>query len=530
MKIKKSLMLPALLLTILMLLSACTGAAPQSQADAGQTNAGGSTEKIRVELMEHGWVDAPLPDGDADVYKKWVDETYNFDFVVNSSFAFEEQITVRFASGSPPDIVAFRNDLNLMRKLYDQGLLLEDFTPYLDKVPTIVKHNLTEEARLPLTVNGKLIALCNSPRSQAWALQIRKDWLEEIGKDMPKTTEELLEVCRLFKEKQLYESGVDNTISITSSDTPLGVTGWSFGYNFDAYTTMFGPEDWYITDDGKLSHAIVAGYKKDMLDFVKTCIDEGHADPDWATQEWSGKQAKFWRGQVGVIWYPFEAIINETVASDVAPKEPLDMWAQFDVPPKGGNAGGMYQNQIDEAFYYTVPKTLENDSDKLGRILEFIDSVTYPNENYWTLRYGVGIDEVQMKDLENGSKYVWMDAEAVGQTTHLNISVDNYGTWLATNDLVINGSTEEPDARALGIAEAMKKRTEAPAYPLLKNLFVLDAKDFDATNKVWSEFYVNYLLGKDTDYDAFVEQWLNAGGQNMIDSAGEQLKKMGVLK
>ncbi len=76
----------------------------------------------------------------------------------------------------------------------------------------------------------------------------------------------------------------------------------------------------------------------------------------------------------------------------------------------------------------------------------------------------------------------------------------------------------------------MKARFEAPAYQMLDPLMVFDPMDVDATNKVWSEFYVNYLLGKDTDYDKFVTDWLAAGGQKMLDQGTEQLKAIGMIK
>lgn len=86
-----------------------------------------------------------------------------------------------------PDIVAF-SDVDSFRTIFNQGVLMSDWTPYLEKMPNFSKIVNTEDAdrpgepsiaRLMLTEEEKLTALWTLPDPPTWSLKIREDWADE---------------------------------------------------------------------------------------------------------------------------------------------------------------------------------------------------------------------------------------------------------------------------------------------------------------------------------------------------------------
>jgi putative aldouronate transport system substrate-binding protein len=537
---KKKLVSISLILAIVLTvgLAGCTKKENAAETDKGAQTAQASTaaemdvsgkpdlsKKVTIEIMERGWVNGPLPPADKDVYKQWMEKTFNIELKFTNTSRFNEEITTRFASGNPPDIINF-TDINLLRKLHSQGVLVDDWSKYLPSVPTIEKNHISEMAKLVLTENKKLLALPTSASPNIWGLQIRADWLKKLDLQMPKTPDELLNVLSQFAKNDLYGKGQKNTIGITSSDTKNGPNAQNFG----GFTQMWGPMNWFVTADGKLSHSIVAGYQEKALQFLKKAVADGLADPDWATQSWDERKPKLYAGQIGTIWYPGTAVVMESYASKKTPVDAAEMWTTFASLPKGDEEGGKYTS----GGYYTnlrsVSAQAEKDPVKMARILYILDRLSYPNDEYFTLRYGIGIDNVFLKDMANGYKYMYVDMAAVGKTSHLTPAVDDYATWIAANDKTYGGYTPEPDKYVLAGQAMDQKIIEADKYPNIKDLLVFDPKDSDATFKLWSQFYVNYITGKDTDYKGFVEKWLKVGGQKMIDEGTVQLKAIGIIK
>ena len=75
-----------------------------------------------------------------------------------------------------------------------------------------------------------------------------------------------------------------------------------------------------------------------------------------------------------------------------------------------------------------------------------------------------------------------------------------------------------------------KKNATYPQYTNEAKMLNLDPTDLTNVKKVCDEFYIKYATGKETDYKAFQERWLKAGGQKLLDQATEQFKKLGLIK
>lgn len=494
------------------------GEAPKG--DGTQEAAGGNSKKLAIELFEAGWVNTPLDEQDP--FKKWIDETYNVDFKLTAFPAgdLETKLLTRFASNEPPDLI-FVTDRSIALKLYNQGVLLDDWTPLLDRVPTVAG-STGEQAKQYLTAGGKLIALPRQPDPNTWSMKIRADWMANLGLQMPQTDEELLEVLRKFTFGDPDQDGEANTYGITTAGAGTSLATIAY------LETMYGQPGFQVTNNAA-DHSILNGTHQRFLDFMKRLNEEKVIDPDWYTQSWSQQGTKLFTDKIGVVQYP-SALLSEYEGNTGDTGAAADIWINLPIP-QGAEGGGKNNPGSLVSGMYLITAQAAKDPDKLDRILQLIEGNSYPNDGYWKLRWGIGITGEQMFDMEGGAKYFRQETDNMDNYRVAMPGAWDYGTWIATgNDRVLQASAPEPGAVHQKMMQLDQETVEQPAYPDFQSLLTLDTQLLNDLTVLQNEFDINYILGTDTNYEAFKSRWLKAGGQQLLDSATEQYKEMGSIK
>lgn len=134
---------------------------------------------------------------------------------------FETKLAQRAAQRDLPDIVM--NDVTQLGTLKSQGLVRE-----IDLAK--IKHGteLTEPAlKSNQAPDGKLYGLPYS--AQASALLIRKDWREKLGKGVPQTWTELVDLAKAFTTGDPDGNGKNDTAGLTATlSTKRGYASWYF--------------------------------------------------------------------------------------------------------------------------------------------------------------------------------------------------------------------------------------------------------------------------------------------------------------
>ena len=62
------------------------------------------------------------------------------------------------------------------------------------------------------SIDGKLYGIYRERPLSRQGIVIRKDWLDNLGLDMPKTVDELYETAKAFTEKDPDQNGKNDTI------------------------------------------------------------------------------------------------------------------------------------------------------------------------------------------------------------------------------------------------------------------------------------------------------------------------------
>ncbi|GGD48508.1 extracellular solute-binding protein [Paenibacillus nasutitermitis] len=520
----------AVLLMVSLVLTACSsnesGKASENTDVNRQNNADGepvesSSKKITINLLETGWVNTPLSN---DPWKPWADSRYNVDFRLTAipGGDLQQKLTVAFASQEPPDLI-FTGDKTLIEKFYKQGVLLNDYTPYLDKLPTMSQY-FNDGTKAFTSREGKMIMLPLAPDKNRWTVQIRKDWLDNLGMKEPATDEELFAYLKAVTFNDPDGNNKNDTFGTTSAGTGKDLS------LFSSFELMYGPTGWYIGDDGKVNSSMLDGTHKKMLDFVKRLVDEKVVDPDWYLQDWGKMGTKVHGSKAGMIWYPSRELINEE-SRDKKNEDYLSFWEPIPIP-KGSEKGGKLGPDPIAGGVYAISANAASDPDKLDRILHILDDGQYPNEGYLGFRWGVGVPGVdqQIQKTEDGKTYINMKDDFRAKSG--NSAGIDYGTWVNFNgtDPILELSEASPGKLTLTWAAAEEKVRGFDKSKNYNDLLNLDATIVSDLKKLQDEFDIQYVLGKDSNYDKFMETWLNNGGQRLLEDAAAQFKAQGLLQ
>ena len=109
-----------------------------------------------------------------------------------------------------------------------------------------------------------------------WAgLFMRSDFLEEVGKEVPTTTDEFYDVLVAFKEN------IDTvTYPLSVNATMLKSLVWSWGIGARGTSTS-ATDDAYINSEGQLAYAPTEDAYREALIYLNKLYEDGLLNPDW---------------------------------------------------------------------------------------------------------------------------------------------------------------------------------------------------------------------------------------------------------
>lgn len=222
-----------------------------------------------------------------------------------SEEAWQTTRNLLFTSTDLPDLILYTFTPEELLDLGSQGILIplneliEQYMPNLQKV-----FEEFPEAKAAITSSdGNIYTLprinevVRDVHNRYW---INVDWLENIGKDIPQTLDELYEVLKLFKEMDANGNGDPNDeIPLTASTDPsdFGLEGLilnaygvnaAIGFNPSAY-----PLYQYSADENGKVYCINTcdGYKA-YLKYMNKLWNEGLMDVEYFTQTKEQRVAK----------------------------------------------------------------------------------------------------------------------------------------------------------------------------------------------------------------------------------------------
>lgn len=221
-----------------------------------------------------------LYDWDTNLFFQIMQERTGIEFSISEYVSREEwtEAKAEMLSGeiAMPDML-FKAELTPQETLafYEAGKLI-DLRPYLmEYAPHLwalleANPEWMEAVSLP---DGAIVALPSiNELAQNNIMWINKTWLDRLKVDVPTTAEELTEVLRLFRDRDVNQNGNRN------DEIPLTfVSMWDL--RFLAHAFGINADDYYLTEqDGKISEVLTTEENRAFLTWLHELYTEGLLD------------------------------------------------------------------------------------------------------------------------------------------------------------------------------------------------------------------------------------------------------------
>lgn len=286
MKKTKSLVTTALLIASVSsgLLSGCSKAAdtkPAAATSSDPTKIAPITIKYWSEMT--GNLTGTVTNlGETEFYKNLEKKTgVHVEFIHPPTGQAKETFSLMLASQDLPDCIEYSmyQYPGGPQKAIDDGIIVP-LNDYVDKYMPNLKKTLQDSPdinKMVKTDSGKYYSVpCLQGAAITRGLMMRKDWLDDLGLEVPTTMDEWYTALKAFKEKK----GATAPLIATQNDL-TGVSGPYFSSDFGFYG-----KECYLDADGKTIKygAIQPGYK-DLLTVFAQWYKEGLIDKDFLTNK-----------------------------------------------------------------------------------------------------------------------------------------------------------------------------------------------------------------------------------------------------
>lgn len=190
-----------------------------------------------------------------------------------SNIEWTENVNLLCAAGDLPDVITnlgsvYSGGLTAAiadEQIYDLAPMIEEAAPHyfksLQRDDYTFKTTISDDGEM-----GAMYPLLEEAFPITSGLWIRQDWLDELDKEIPTTTDELTEVLKLFSQNYGATVGLYQMIRPNTGLAFCAVEGvWN----------NFGPANYYLDEDGTVQYGPMQDYYYDYLAYLKSLAQEG---------------------------------------------------------------------------------------------------------------------------------------------------------------------------------------------------------------------------------------------------------------
>lgn len=128
---------------------------------------------------------------------------------------------------------------------------------------------------------------------------IRKDWLDKLGLEVPKTLDDWYNVLKAFKTQDPNGNGKADEIPVTATFNVRDI--FRFGEGFGLYRSGNAECRWDVDENGKVFFKDTTDGFKKTLEFLNKLYSEGLLDVEYSTVGYSKTTEKINRDLVGAL-------------------------------------------------------------------------------------------------------------------------------------------------------------------------------------------------------------------------------------
>lgn len=486
-------------------LTACGGGGEAPAADL-----------TKVSIMAP-FLEAQPPAADGAVQKKLAEITgkeVNINWTPNASY--EDKMNITLASSDIPQVMVVQSKSPGFVKNAEAGAFW-DLTDKLADYPNL--KTTFPDIQKNASINGKVFGVYRGRAPMRAAVMFRQDWMDKLGLEAPKTTEDLYKVAKAFTEQDPDGNGQDDTWGIT-------IPKWgALGSNspYDLIEEWYGAGNRWTEKDGKLVPSFETEEFLEANRFVKKMVDEKLINPDFATFDGTKWNEPFFNGKGGIIVDVDSRVSVLINLFKQANPNDFEKKVGF-VGNLEGPDGELHAHPTDGySGFLAIPKSSVRTEAELKKVLEFMNTL---NGKDAAVLLNNGIEGVNFT-LENGAAAPIKPETPEGKAVATDIkSYAQLGMNVAGNSFypVKQPSEYEQkvfDKRTEVMAADLKSAVYNPAAPYVSATYVSKGAQLD---NIVADARIKYLAGQidEQGLKEAIKLWNTSGG----DKVKEEINKL----
>ncbi|GAA3410272.1 extracellular solute-binding protein [Paenibacillus hodogayensis] len=309
----------------------------------------------------------------------------------------KDQFNLMLASGKLPDVIEYgwnaapkgADSLIKEKRIIRLNELIEKNAPNLTKVlkdnPEFRKMITTDEGNIyvmPFLLGDPLLSSVNGPA-------LRKDWLDKLNLQVPKTIADWEKVLTAFRDGDPNGNNKKDEIPYTYTINPENETDMNH-----LFVGAWGITADFFQENGKVKYGPIEPQYKEFLTTMNKWYKEGLIDRDYATTDGKLKDAKVTGSQVG----SFSAYAGSGIGRYTTLAQPNNpnfalVGAPYPVLKEGDKALGQYTLPF-TGLGAAISATAKNPEE----IVKWLD-YKYGQEGHMLFNFGI---EGQSYKLDNG--------------------------------------------------------------------------------------------------------------------------------
>lgn len=432
-------------------------------------------------------------------------------WVPNSSYGDKTNITL--AGDDIPQVMIIQaKDPGFVRNA--EAGAFWDLTDYLDDYPNL--KTTFPEVQQASSVNGKVYGIFRARDVMRTSVIVRKDWLANVGLEMPKTTDDLVEVAKAFTEQDPDGNGVDDTYGLIIPKWP-GSIGTSSPY--DVIETWFGAGNRWTERDGELVPSFTTDEWLDAVEYEKELVDAGYVNPDYTTFDSASWNEPFLNGKGGIIIdVHSRAAVLMSLFKESDP-ENFDQYVDITGNLVGPDGELHAQPTTGYSGFLAIPKTNVRSEAELRGVLEVLDKLNSEEAGH-VLNNGIEGETYTL----DGDLAVPVDGapqeltDAVLSYSQLGMNVTGFQGYLPQQ--ATEYEQEMYDKRKAIEAADYEHAVLDEAAPYVSKTYVSKGAQLDV---IVSDARIQYIAGQ-IDLDGLkdaVALWRSSGGDAIIAEINE---------
>lgn len=448
-----------------------------------------------------------IPPQDSEIQlaiQEYTNTTIDMQWIPSS--AYNDKINVMIASEEMP--MAMRvSYVPAIISAIQSGLFWE-VGPYLKDFKNLSAQNPQYYSNIE--VDGKVYGLPLYRDIGRASLIFRKDWLDNLGMQVPTTVDEYYEVSRAMTFNDPDQNGENNTYGFLLHKTYFS---GSAAASTRLAVSLGAPNKWEVTSDGKFIPEFEHPVHLEVLKMFRKLYEENAINQDFAAVDESEILKVFDAGRAGL-----RIAVAQNAGSMTDRVHQTDPNAVFDVEPLIGPDGIRVPGELGNNGFYVFPKSKVKTEEDLLKILAFFDQLLDEEVNTLLRR---GIEDKHYVNTSDG-KHEWKDFALFQR------EVKPYRDMLPNQEgYNIKPLSDKPIAeKAQKIAENNTQYAiPNPALTLSSETYSERGGELD---QLITDAHIKFVMGNidEAGYMAEIEKWRKQGGDKIIQEYEEEYAKL----